>query len=129
GSPASGAGWIIPKAYYEKVGKDGFKQAPIGAGPYRFVRQTLGQEIELEANTDFWRKVPATKTIVIKGVPEMPTRVALLKTGDADVVHAIQGVLLQSLRKEGQFRLSATRSSSMWIEMGSLDRPDHPLKD
>jgi peptide/nickel transport system substrate-binding protein len=39
GSPSSGAGWIVPKAYYEKVGKDGFKTAPIGAGPYRFVKQ------------------------------------------------------------------------------------------
>jgi len=33
---ASGAGWIVPKAYVEKVGDDGFKAAPIGAGPYKF---------------------------------------------------------------------------------------------
>jgi len=32
GSPASGAAWIVPKAYYEKVGKDGFKTAPMGPG-------------------------------------------------------------------------------------------------
>jgi peptide/nickel transport system substrate-binding protein len=38
GSPASGAGWVVPKAYYEKVGPNGFKQAPIGAGPFRFVK-------------------------------------------------------------------------------------------
>src|SRR6516164_9124022 len=34
---ASGAGWIVPKQYVEKVGVDGFKKAPIGAGPYKFV--------------------------------------------------------------------------------------------
>src|SRR4029077_19562672 len=28
---ASGAGWIVPKKYVEKVGEDGFKKAPIGA--------------------------------------------------------------------------------------------------
>src|SRR6266568_8638709 len=33
---ASGAGWIVPKKYVEKVGEDGFKKAPIGAGPYKF---------------------------------------------------------------------------------------------
>src|SRR6266536_4543243 len=27
---ASGAGWIVPKKYVEKVGEDGFKKAPIG---------------------------------------------------------------------------------------------------
>ncbi len=42
GGNASGAGWVVPKAYYEKVGKDGFKRAPIGAGPYRFVKQAAG---------------------------------------------------------------------------------------
>ena len=33
GTSATGAGWIVPKAYVEKVGDDGFKKAPIGAGP------------------------------------------------------------------------------------------------
>ncbi len=30
---ATGAGWIVPKKYLEKVGEEGFKKAPIGAGP------------------------------------------------------------------------------------------------
>ena len=34
---ATGAGWIVPKKYVEKVGDEGFKQHPIGAGPYKFV--------------------------------------------------------------------------------------------
>jgi peptide/nickel transport system substrate-binding protein len=34
---ASGAGWIVPKKYVEQVGDEGFKKAPIGAGPYKFV--------------------------------------------------------------------------------------------
>ena len=33
GTPATGAGWIVPKKYVEKVGDDAFKQHPIGAGP------------------------------------------------------------------------------------------------
>src|SRR5205085_6202083 len=32
---ATGAGWVVPKKYLEKVGEDGFKKAPIGAGPYK----------------------------------------------------------------------------------------------
>src|SRR5262245_59068225 len=36
GSLATGAGWIVPRKYLEKVGDDGFKKAPVGAGPYRF---------------------------------------------------------------------------------------------
>ena len=37
GTPATGAGWIVPKKYIEKVGDEGFKKAPVGAGPYRLV--------------------------------------------------------------------------------------------
>ena len=48
-SEASGAGWIVPKKYVEKVGEDGFKKAPVGAGPYKFVSFTPGVELVLEA--------------------------------------------------------------------------------
>src|SRR5215472_10712882 len=46
---ATGAGWIVPKKYVEKVGDDGFKKAPVGAGPYKFVSFTPGVELVLEA--------------------------------------------------------------------------------
>ena len=57
-SSATGAGWIVPKKYVEKVGEAGFKQAPIGAGPYKFVSFTPGVELVLEAFDQFWRKTP-----------------------------------------------------------------------
>src|SRR5213594_3623465 len=46
-STATGAGWIVPKNYVEKVGDEGFKKAPIGAGPYRFVSFTPGGELDV----------------------------------------------------------------------------------
>jgi len=50
GSPASGAGWIVPKKYVEKVGDEGFKKAPIGAGPYKLTSFNPGIELELDAH-------------------------------------------------------------------------------
>src|ERR1700741_1325769 len=32
-TPATGAAWVVPKKYSERVGDDGFKKAPSGAGP------------------------------------------------------------------------------------------------
>src|SRR5438105_15752121 len=49
GTSASGAAWVVPKKYVEKVGEDGYKKAPVGAGPYRFVSFTPGIELVLEA--------------------------------------------------------------------------------
>src|SRR5207253_6460458 len=44
GTPATSAAWIVPKKYMEKVGEDGFKKAPVGAGTYSFVSFNLGRE-------------------------------------------------------------------------------------
>ena len=41
-STASGAAWVVPKKYVEKVGDEGFKKHPIGAGPYKFVSFSPG---------------------------------------------------------------------------------------
>jgi peptide/nickel transport system substrate-binding protein len=57
-TPATAAGWIVPKTYTEKIGNDAFKNAPVGLRPYRFVRYTPGIELVLDAYTDYWRKTP-----------------------------------------------------------------------
>src|SRR5919206_6356 len=74
GTPATGAAWVVPKKYVEKVGDDGFKKAPIGAGPYKFVSFNPGVELVLEAFDGYWRKAPAVKRVVIKSVPDESTR-------------------------------------------------------
>src|SRR6266851_2279910 len=61
GTSATGAAWIVPKKYVEKVGDDGFKKAPVGAGPYRVVSFTPGIELVMEAFDGYWRKTPAVK--------------------------------------------------------------------
>src|SRR5712692_6376987 len=63
GSLATGAGWIVPRKYLEKVGDDGFKKAPVGAGPYRFVSFNPGVELVLEAYEPYWRKSPSVKRL------------------------------------------------------------------
>ncbi len=67
---ASGAAWIVPKKYVEKIGEANFKNHPIGAGPYKFVSFTPGVEMVLEAFDGYWRKTPAVKRIVMKSIPD-----------------------------------------------------------
>jgi peptide/nickel transport system substrate-binding protein len=99
GTPATGAGWIVPRKYVEKVSDEGFKKAPIGAGPYRFVSFKPGVELVLEANDQFWRKVPHVKTLVIRSVPDESTRLAMLKRGEADVAYLFKGPLAEEVRR------------------------------
>ena len=96
---ATGAGWIVPKSYLEKVGDDGFKSAPIGAGPYKFVSFTPGVELVLEAFDQYWRKTPSVKRLVFKVIPEETTRLAALQRGEVDIVYSIRGELAEELRR------------------------------
>lgn|SRR5665213_78245 len=98
-SSASGAGWIVPKQYVEKIGDDGFKKAPVGAGPYKFVSFTPGIELQLDAFESYWRKKPAVKHIVMKVIPDEATRLAALKDGEVDIVYSIRGELAQEVQR------------------------------
>ncbi|HEY3099255.1 MAG TPA: ABC transporter substrate-binding protein, partial [Methylomirabilota bacterium] len=91
GTTASAAGIVVPKKYMTQVGDDGFKKHPIGAGPYKFVSHKPGVEVVLEANPGYWRRVPSVKRLVMKSVTDGNTRVAMLKTGEADVAYALDG--------------------------------------
>ncbi len=98
-SSASGAGWIVPKKYVEKVGDEGFKQHPIGAGPYKFVSFDPGVVLDLEAFDGYWRKKPAVKRIVMKVIPDESTRLAALKRGEVDIAYSIRGELAEEVQR------------------------------
>jgi peptide/nickel transport system substrate-binding protein len=113
-TPATGAAWIVPKKYIERVGEDGFKRHPIGLGPYRFVRQSPGVELVLEAYEQYWRKKPSIKTVVIKGVPDRTTRLAMLKTGEADIGYLMVGVEASTIRGDARLRLAKVVPPAAW---------------
>ncbi len=72
--------YILPKAYMEKVGEDGFQAAPIGAGPYKIVRYERGSRVVLEAFDKYWGDKPAIKRVVFEFVPDASARVAMLES-------------------------------------------------
>jgi peptide/nickel transport system substrate-binding protein len=113
-TPATGAAWIVPKKYVESVGDEGFKKAPVGAGPYRFVSFKPGVELILEANEAYWRKAPSVKRLVFKSVPDDTTRVAMLKRGEADIVYSVRGVLGEEIRKTPGLTFKPTLTT--WTE-------------
>ena len=129
-SSASGAGWIVPKKYVEKVGDEGFKKAPIGAGPYKFVSFTPGIELVLEAFEGYWRKTPAVKRIVMRSVPDESTRLAALKQGEIDIAYSIRGELASELQTTpGLAMKSVVLQAPNWIYFPEQWDPKSPWHD
>ena len=114
GTIASGAGWIVPKHYLEKVGVDAFKQQPVGLGPYKIVSHKPGVEIIAEANTSYWRKVPDVKRLVFTSVPDETTRLAMLKRGEADITYALQGQVAEEARQTPHVQLIPVMLGAIW---------------
>jgi peptide/nickel transport system substrate-binding protein len=107
-TPATGAAWIVPKKYVERVGDDGFKRAPVGAGPYRVVSSKPGVELVLEAFEGYWRKTPNVKTLILRVVPDEATRLAALKRGEVDVAYSVTGPLAEELKRSPGLTLVPT---------------------
>ena len=84
----------------EKVGPDGFKNHPVGLGPYKFVSMKPGLELVMEANENYWRKMPSVKRIVFQSVPEATTRLAMLKRGEVDLAYLLEGQLGELIRDD-----------------------------
>ncbi len=79
-------GLIIPKDYFEKVGKDQFAKKPIGTGPYKWHSQVIGSYVKLEATDKHWRDgMPRYKYMTYLIIPEESTRIAMLRTGEIDI--------------------------------------------
>src|SRR5689334_1016801 len=113
---ATAAAWVVPKAYLEKVGDEGFKKAPIGAGPYKFVSFAPGVELILEAHEAYWKKPVSVKRLVLKVVPEEATRLAALKRGEVDIAYSIRGELAEELRQTPGLTLKPTViQAPFWI--------------
>jgi peptide/nickel transport system substrate-binding protein len=106
GTLATSAGWIAPKKYVEQVGVDGFKKAPVGLGPYRFVSHTPGIELVMEANESYWRKMPSVKRLVYKSVTDATTRLAMLKRGEVDVAYLLDGPLAEEVKRDPNLKLA-----------------------
>src|SRR5712671_1280436 len=127
---ATGAGWIVPKKYLEKVGEEGFKKAPIGAGPYKFVSFNPGVELVLESFDPYWRKIPSVKRLIFRVIPDEATRLAALKHGEIDIVYSIRGELAEELRSTPGLTLKPVASpATFWLYFADQWDPQSPWHD
>ena len=81
--------YVLPKAYYEKVGAEGFEKAPIGSGPYKVDAFERNAFLRLKAHPGYWGPKPAFETVVFKFVTDPTSRVAEIESGGSDVTFEI----------------------------------------
>lgn len=81
--------FIVPKAYIERVGEQGFVEKPIGSGPYRLAEYETNARIVLEGHPQYWGKQPAIPRVTIQIIKDPSARVAAVQSGQVDLTIAV----------------------------------------
>ena len=129
GTFVTSAGWVVPKKYVERVGEEGFRKAPVGAGPYKLVGFNPGVELVLEAFEGYWRKTPSIKRLVFRNLPDETARAAALKSGEVDVAFLLTGPTAEEIKRTAGLRLVAPLLGIFWLDFPDQWDPKSPWAD
>jgi len=129
GTFVASAGWVVPKKYFESVGEEGYRKAPVGAGPYKFVSFNPGVELVVEAFDGYWRKQPSIKRIIFRSLPDETTRAAALKSGEVDLAMLLSGPTAQDIKRTPGMRLAAPLLGIFWLDFPDQWDPRSPWAD
>lgn len=106
-------GYVMPKAYYEKVGPEGFEKKPVGSGPYMVDAYEGNAYLRLKAHPGYWGGKPAFDTVVFKFVTDATSRVAEIESGSSDVTLEVPYEDYDRLTKKGGLAGHATPISDI----------------
>jgi peptide/nickel transport system substrate-binding protein len=117
---------IVPQAYLEEVGTEGFIAHPIGTGPFKFVEGQLDDQIVLERFDDYWGGAPDLEPVgpacvekaIFRVIPEASTRVAALLAGEVDIIQSVPSELIDTLSQTPGVQVkTAPGTQPQWLQL------------
>jgi peptide/nickel transport system substrate-binding protein len=112
---------ILPPAYIGEVGNDGFAEAPVGTGPFRFVEWVKDVEVRMEANPDHWRGVPAASELIFRPIPEDAARIAALQNQEVDWIAAVHVDRVPEFEGNDQITIATRPGQGIYAQMDTID--------
>jgi peptide/nickel transport system substrate-binding protein len=119
-------GYVLPKAYYEKVGAEGFEAAPIGTGPYMVDSFERNAFVRLKANPNYWGGKPEFDNVTIKFVPDAASRVAEIESGNSHVTLEMPYEEFDRLKSGGMTGYATPISDIGMIFLNDIDVMNDP---
>jgi peptide/nickel transport system substrate-binding protein len=119
---------IVSPTAVQKLGPE-FSKAPVGTGPYKLVRWTPGQRLELERNPDYWRGLARISRVVIRPIPELSTRISELETGGVDVILQVPPDQVERLRAKDTIQIIGMPSTQPMVLQVNIRSGKPFLKD
>lgn len=120
--------FITSKAYYDKVGEEGYLQQPVGTGPYKIVDWQEGQYVNIAYNELYRGDKPQIEEASFLAAPDGATRVAMLKAGEVDMITQTPWTQVASLEEAGFTRVDVQMPHDIALQFDLLD-PSVPWYD
>jgi len=112
----------------ESLARSRFVQAPVGSGPYRWVRRVAGQFVELEANPRFFLGTPAIRHVFYRLATDPEARMNLLLGGEADAMDVVPRTSVDRVTAAGHLRLVPYSSSTLGYLLFNQRDPRDPSR-
>jgi peptide/nickel transport system substrate-binding protein len=128
---------IVPKAYLEEAGTEGFIENPIGTGPFRLVSANGMDEFVLARFDDYYGGSPDLEPVgpacvaeaVFRVIPEASTRIAALLAGEVDIIQEVPAELADTLAAtEGIQLKTGPGTRPLWMELNVNRAPFDDVK-
>jgi len=125
GNVAHPAAGILSPAAIKQYGKD-MRNHPVGTGPFKFVEWKLGERVVVERNPSFWQSgEPKVDRMTFRPVPEAGSRVAMLQTGEAQLVFPLPPIEVDRIRNHQE--ATVWEGSSIYAQYVALNNLKKPL--
>jgi len=118
----NGAGAIIPVGSGDAQGT-----APIGTGPFKFVRREFGNELELERFDAYWDGAPFLDRIIQRDITEPTVRLTGLQTGQLHVINDIPAHRVEAVGKDA--KLQTLSWFPLNFDFLNMNQAFEPFKD
>jgi peptide/nickel transport system substrate-binding protein len=114
---------IVDAKYWKEHGDAYQAEHPMGSGAFVFKSWRKDEELDLDANPNYWRGRPAIDHVIFKPIPEAAARVAALRTGETDLIVNVPTQDLPQIESGANTKLERARSARVLFIAFNTTKP------
>ena len=113
----------VPPEAYAATSPEDFGRAPIGTGPFVLDSWAPGQRMSFVRNEEYWGELALLDSVEVSWNAEPESRVALLETGEADIIKSVPPQLVERVESGEGLTIAPVDSLGVIVLQPNLDAP------